>query len=172
MQNLFDTHYFITLEKKTLETISSISTHFYLLTIFDCELWIIAVPRMTFLLLLGISNPQFLIDNGSFRVWIKNHILFFNTVKSGLLISRREGLPYRLDIYKLLNIKSSRTVQVAAATGLAQEFRIVLPAKVWNKNSTRSVYSHLLTTYSKSLMPCKKVYKKFSGRASIKVGPG
>ena len=50
-------------------------------------------------------------------------------------------VPYRLDIYELLNRKSSRIVRVAAASGVAQEFRIVLPPKI--KNSTRSVYSSL-----------------------------
>ena len=38
------------------------------------------------------------------------------------------GTPYRIDIYGLLNRTSSRIVRVAAANGLAQEFRILLPA--------------------------------------------
>ena len=42
-----------------------------------------------------------------------------------------------------LNRTSSRIVQVAEASELAQEFRIVLPAKVKIKNSTSSVYSRL-----------------------------
>ena len=39
-------------------------------------------------------------------------------------------LPYKLDIYELLNRTSSRIVRVAAASVVAQEFRIVLPPKV------------------------------------------
>ena len=38
-------------------------------------------------------------------------------------------IPYRIDIYKLLNRTSSRIVRVAAASGLAQGFRIVLCLK-------------------------------------------
>ena len=38
---------------------------------------------------------------------------------------------------------SSRIVQLAAASGLAQEFRIVPPPKVKTKNSTSSVYLSL-----------------------------
>ena len=50
---------------------------------------------------------------------------------------------YRCDIYDPLNRTSSRIVREAAASGLAQEFRIVLPAKVKIKNSSSSVYSRL-----------------------------
>ena len=53
------------------------------------------------------------------------------------------NLPYRRAIYELLNRMSSRIVQVVAASGLAQEFWIVLPAKDKHKNSTSSVYSRL-----------------------------
>ena len=52
-------------------------------------------------------------------------------------------IPYRLDIYELLNRTSSEIVRVAAASGLAQGFRIVLSPKVKIKNSTSSVYSSL-----------------------------
>ena len=52
-------------------------------------------------------------------------------------------LPYWLDIYELLKGTSSRIVRVAAASGLAQGFRIILPPKVKIKNSTSSVYSRL-----------------------------
>ena len=46
-------------------------------------------------------------------------------------------IQYRRDIYESLNRTSSRI----AASGLAQEFRIVLPAKVKIKNSTSSVHA-------------------------------
>ena len=49
----------------------------------------------------------------------------------------------RLDIYEPLNRTRSRIVRVAAASGLAQEFRIELPPKVKIKNSTSSVCSSL-----------------------------
>ena len=52
-----------------------------------------------------------------------------------------------IDIYELLNRTSSRIVRVAAASGLAQQFRIVLPPKVKVKNSTSSVYSSLYGIY-------------------------
>ena len=55
----------------------------------------------------------------------------------------QQELPYRLDIYEPLNITSSRIVRVVAASGLAQEFRIVLQTKVKIKNSANSVYSRL-----------------------------
>ena len=48
----------------------------------------------------------------------------------------RHGLPYRLDIhivYELLNRTISRTVQVTAASGLAQEFLTVIPQNNKNK---------------------------------------
>ena len=51
------------------------------------------------------------------------------------------NLPYRLDVYELLNRTSSWIVRVAAASGLAREFWIVLPPKVKIKNRTSSVYS-------------------------------
>ena len=47
----------------------------------------------------------------------------------------------RLDIYEPLNRTRSRIVRVAAASGLAHKFRIVLRPKI--KNSTSSVYSRL-----------------------------
>ena len=50
-------------------------------------------------------------------------------------------IPYRLDIER--HRTSSRIVRVAAASGVAQEFRIVLPPKVKTKNSTSSLYSSL-----------------------------
>ena len=53
-------------------------------------------------------------------------------------------IPYRLDIYELLNRTSSRIVRVAAASRLAQEFRIVLPPKVKIKNRRSSVYTEIL----------------------------
>ena len=52
-------------------------------------------------------------------------------------------VPYRLDIYELLNRTSSRIVQKVAASRLAREFLIVLPPKVKIKNRTSSVYSSL-----------------------------
>ena len=52
-------------------------------------------------------------------------------------------IPYRLDIYQLLNRTCSRILRVAAASGVSQEFRIVLPPKVKIKNSTSSVYLSL-----------------------------
>ena len=52
-------------------------------------------------------------------------------------------IPYRRNIYKQLNRTSSRKVRVTAACGLAQEFWIVLPAKVKINNSTSSAYSRL-----------------------------
>ena len=58
-------------------------------------------------------------------------------------------IPHRLDIYELLNRTSSRIVRVAAASGLAQEFRIVLQPKVNIRNSTSSVYSSLYGIYLK-----------------------
>ena len=50
-------------------------------------------------------------------------------------------IPYRLNIYEPLNRTSSRIVQVAAASGVAQEFRIVhvLPSKFKIKNITTGV---------------------------------
>ena len=60
-------------------------------------------------------------------------------------------IPYRLDIYELLNRTSSRIVRVAAACGLGQEFRIVLPPKVNVKNSTSSVYSSLYGNQTRNL---------------------
>ena len=48
---------------------------------------------------------------------------------------------YRRDMYETLNRMSSRIVQVAAASGLAEEFLVVLQLKI--KNSTSSVYSRL-----------------------------
>ena len=53
---------------------------------------------------------------------------------------------YRIDsiyVCELLNRTSSRIVRVVAASGLAQEFRIVLPSKVKIKNSSSSVYSRI-----------------------------
>ena len=44
-------------------------------------------------------------------------------------------------MYETLNRMSSRIVQVAAASGLAEEFLVVLQLKI--KNSTSSVYSRL-----------------------------
>ena len=56
-------------------------------------------------------------------------------------IDQHDKIPYRLDIYELLNRTSSRIVRVAAASGLAHEFRIVvISPKVKIKNSTSSVY--------------------------------
>ena len=52
-------------------------------------------------------------------------------------------IPDRRNLYEPLNITSSRIVRVAAASGLAQEFQIVLQAKVKIKNITSSVYSRL-----------------------------
>ena len=49
-------------------------------------------------------------------------------------------LPYKRNICEPLNTTRYRIVRVAAAIGLAQEFRIVLQAKVKIKNSTSSVY--------------------------------
>ena len=59
------------------------------------------------------------------------------------LFSKVSWLKRNQDIYELLNRMSSRIVQVAAASGLAQEFRIVLPPKVKIKSNTSSVYSSL-----------------------------
>ena len=56
-------------------------------------------------------------------------------------MSKKAIVPYRRKIYKPLNSTSSRILRVAAFSRIAQEFRIVLPAKVKGKNSTRSVYS-------------------------------
>ena len=44
-------------------------------------------------------------------------------------------IPYRLDIYELLNRTSSQIVLMAAASRLAQKFRIVLSPKVKIKKS-------------------------------------
>ena len=52
-------------------------------------------------------------------------------------------IPYRRKIYEPLNRTSSQIVRVAAASGIADEFRIVLPVKEKNKNSTNSVYLRL-----------------------------
>ena len=49
-------------------------------------------------------------------------------IKAEYLLTKRskrnylKDIPYRLDIYELLNRTSSRIVRVAAASGLAQEF--------------------------------------------------
>ena len=59
------------------------------------------------------------------------------------LFSKVSWLKRNQYIYELLNRMSSRIVQVAAASGLAQEFRIVLPPKVKIKSNTSSVYSSL-----------------------------
>ena len=66
-------------------------------------------------------------------------------------------IPYRLDIYELLNRTSSRIVRVAAASGVAQEFRIVLSPKVKIKNSTSSVYSRLYgNRFLRNGVACRK----------------
>ena len=57
-------------------------------------------------------------------------------------------IEYRLDIYELLNRTSSRIIRVAAASGVVQEFRIVISPKVKIKNSTSSVYSTLYGSQS------------------------
>ena len=46
------------------------------------------------------------------------------------LLSGTIRIPYRLGIYGLLNRTSSRMVWVTTASGLAQEFRILLPPKL------------------------------------------
>ena len=51
------------------------------------------------------------------------------------------------DIFELLSRTSSRIVRVAAASGLAREFWIVLSPKFQIKNSTSSVYSRLCINY-------------------------
>ena len=72
-------------------------------------------------------------------------ILIYHSRVSDLMPNKADGmriLSYyilnRSDIYEPLNRTSSRIVRVAA-----QEFRIVLPAKVKIKNSTSSDYSRL-----------------------------
>ena len=62
-------------------------------------------------------------------------------------------LPCRLTIYELLNRTNSRIVRVVAASGRAQDFRIVLQAKVKIKDSTSSVYSRLV--YGKLTLSCE-----------------
>ena len=57
-------------------------------------------------------------------------------IETDLLSKISTFIPYRRDMYEPLKRTSSQIVRVAAASGLAQEFRIVLPAKVKNKNST------------------------------------
>ena len=64
-------------------------------------------------------------------------------------------IPYRLDIFELLNRTSSRIVRVATASGGAQEFRIVLPPKVKIKNSTSSVYSSQIGPFINKLIHLK-----------------
>ena len=65
------------------------------------------------------------------------------SVISCLVTSFTQGhLPYRT-IDEHFNRTSSRIVQVAAASELAHEFCIVLPAKVKIKNTTSSVYSRV-----------------------------
>ena len=73
-------------------------------------------------------------------------------------------IPYRLEIYELLNRTSSRIiVRVAAASGLAQEFQIVLPPKVKIKNSTSSVYSRLYcTTWLWRILPTQAKVERFT----------
>ena len=62
-----------------------------------------------------------------------------------------QDIPYRLNIYELLKRMSSRIAWVAAVTGVAQEFWMVLPPKVKIKNSTSSVYSHLYSIFDRPL---------------------
>ena len=81
-------------------------------------------------------------------------------------------LPYRLDIYELLNRTSSRIVRVAAASGLAREFWILLPPNVRIKNSTSSVYSslkHLLTIFQDSANQGARGVRKYVGPVTVAV---
>ena len=55
---------------------------------------------------------------------------------------------------------SSQIVRVTAASGLVQEFRIVLPTKVKIKNITSLIYSRL---YGTSLFYCKPLKKLLFG---------
>ena len=54
-------------------------------------------------------------------------------------------------VYKRLNRMSTQILQVAAASGLALEFRILLPAKVKTKKSMSWVY---LGPYGNPLIGC------------------
>ena len=58
-------------------------------------------------------------------------------------------IPYRRDIYEPLNRKSPQIVRLAAASGLDQEFRTVLPEKNKIKNSTYEL-SLIVSTYTVS----------------------
>ena len=72
----------------------------------------------------------------------------WNPVKFYKISELAQGkVPYRLDIYELLNRTSSWIERVAAASGLVQEFQIVLAPKVKIKNNTSSVYSRLYGTW-------------------------
>ena len=68
--------------------------------------------------------------------WQKNRRKQISRKRVVTVNNRMGELPYRLfSIYT-----SSRIVRVAAASGLAQEFRMVLLLKVKIKNSPSSVY--------------------------------
>ena len=56
-------------------------------------------------------------------------------------------IPYSLDRCELLNRTIFLIVEVAAASGLVQDFRIVLPQKMIIRNSKSSLYSSLFLTY-------------------------
>ena len=65
---------------------------------------------------------------------------------TSILLNGIMEIPHRLDLYELLYRTSSRIVRVVAASGLSQEFQIVLPTEVKIKNNTSSVYSRLYGT--------------------------
>ena len=74
---------------------------------------------------------------------------------------------YRLDIYELLNRTSSRIVRVAAASGLAQEFRIILPTKsklrIVRARSIRVYTVYFLHFYAVVMQPLMKVSRLQKG---------
>ena len=97
---------------------------------------------------IGASNQLLAISAKRWRWEDSGPVEYYHRVShwqlyffKGTLLLKR--LPYRIDIYELLNRTSSRIVRVESASELAQEFWIELPPKVKIKNSTSSVFSSL-----------------------------
>ena len=100
------------------------------------------------------------ISNGasSSKMAIMNYILFWLFLSFSLWLKLKD-IPYRRDIYKPLNRASSRIVRVAAANGLAQDFRTVFPAEIQIKNSTSIARSILVYVYGMKIPWCPRMFK-------------
>ena len=88
------------------------------------------------------------------EIVLGNSCTFLEVLNYCFIPKTAKDIPYRLDIYELLNRKSSLIVRVAAASGVAHEFLIIIPPKVKIKNGTSSFYSSIYATVRfKSMNP-------------------